>query len=180
MRLALILLLGLVTILSGCNSSQERSIIPSEIPPGTVFKPIAEVTDFGVTPKLRILRDPESPSDGIAAVIIDIVSRDAKTRKSVQAAVWLPEGVSYFTPMSIIGTNRRRWHVDLTPEQPGMGIMTRFRFKDYTTLGAVKEAFMGPTRVKVEWDGGQSFFEFPSEKWEVEVVDELPATPDGK
>lgn len=153
------------------HPNEPRQIIAADIPPGTIFQPIDELEDFDISPTLRVLRDPESPTNGIAAVKIMVVSKLNTELRNVQAAVWLPTGVLRFTPMGLIGTNLDMWHEDLTPAQPRMGILGSFRFRDFDTKDQILAAFQGPTRVKIIWDGGARYFEFPADHWTVEIVE---------
>lgn len=153
------------------HPNKPRQIIAADIPPGTIFQPIDELEDFDISPTLRVLRDPERPANGIAAVKIMVVSNLNTELRNVQAAVWLPEGVLRFTPTGLIGTNLDLWHEDLTPAQPSMGILGSFRFRDFNTKDQILDAFQGPTRVKIIWEAGARYFEFPADHWSVEIIE---------
>lgn len=178
MRRTLATLALAVVGLVGCTAGQprHRSLIPAEVPEGTVFAPLETVADFTVAPSLRIVRDPENPGGGVAAVKLLIISKATEVRRNVHAAVWLPEGVTRYTPVSLIGTNTESelWKVDLSPSQPKMGVLTNFNFQDFAQRDQVIAAFSGPTLVKVLWEGGVRYFQFRGDLWTVEV-DEGPA-----
>jgi hypothetical protein len=149
-------------------------IIPATIPPGTDFVSIDEVDDFEIDARLRMLRNPQKPQEGLAAITLIITSKSPEKRQNVQAAVWLPEGVRKFTPLNVIGTNLEKWRVDLSPEQPKMALDSSFGFENPENTGPVLEAFQGPTRVKVTWEGGERYFQFPGSAWKVEKVSSTP------
>lgn len=174
MRWVLPMVLVLSVALVGCGP-RLRQIIPADIPEGTVFEPLENVHDFAVTAKLRIVRDPDSPTDGVAAVIIYVISKSTDMLSNLHAAIWLPEGVLFYTPVALIGSNLDApFRVDLSPDQPKSGYLTDFRFKDFSRRDEIIAAFDGPTRVKILWEGGVRFLQFPGSLWEVEIVEEMP------
>lgn len=162
-----------IAVLTGVTEVR-RQVIPVDVPPGTGFEPLDTVQDWQIEPVLRLMRDPERPNDGIVGVRIDITSKAQEPRRNIQAAVWLPEGLRNYTPLYVIGTNLERWHEDLTPAQPGFIVGTRIWFTDFNTRSEIRAAFNSPTRVKLIWDGGVRYIEFPGSLWQVEEVTEQP------
>lgn len=166
-------------LLAGCAGApaaepvEVTQLIPADIPPGMEPQTLDEVP-FAVEPTLRILRNPGTPTAGIAAVKIMVTSLADETLENVHAAVWLPEEVFRITPRALLGTNLDpgMWDVDLTPEQPAMGLLTEFDFADFSRRDEIIAAFNGDTRVRIVWDGGDVLFTFPAELWTVEVVED--------
>lgn len=100
-----------------------------------------------------------------------VTSKIDSDLRNVQAAVWLPPDVLRFTPMGVIGTNTDMWDEDLTPKQPKMGLLGSFRFRDFGRMEQIAAAFQGPTRIKIIWDKGVRYLQFPADTWTIEIVE---------
>lgn len=153
---------------------QQRKVLDTEVPEGTVFEDLSSSNEWDIEATLRILPDPESPKDGIAAVKLLLTSKTSVTLRNIQATVWLPEGVRSLTPLNVIGTNLELFSWDLTPEKPKLGVLSRIHFTNFEHRERIIVAFQGPTLIKIHWDGGERYLQFPASHWTTEVVTELP------
>lgn len=168
--LALLLVRPLLTF----GARTQRDVLHTDIGAGTVFQEVSTSEEFDVAPTLRLLPNPDSPQDSIAAVKLLISAKTGETHKNIQATVWLPEGVRSLTPLNVIGTNLESFRWDLTPENPHLGVLSRIQFADFEQRERIIAAFQGPTLIKIHWDGGERYLQFPGSHWMTEVVPALP------
>lgn len=170
-------ILALVAVVAVSLATHQQlfgDIIPSNVPEGTTFQPLSELSDWNIRPALKIVPNASKPGSGLASVNFEFEYTGQATLEDVQVAIFLPDALQALTPMATYGTNQQKSHMSVSPEHPGFSLINSFTFPRFEDRDYVKGLFEGASRVKITWKGGERYVEVPFSHWNVEVTPKAP------